>query len=228
MFTNHTSLAKRRKVQNSQVDNTPYDESRMVLAQITRQSERYATGWQLGCLALAGLVVLLGVCLAYTSTRATIVPYVIEVDGLGHVRAVGPAQIEYRPKDEAIAAHIRKFIVATRGLSTDGKVMHDRWDEAFAWVTQEGARRLQVYGEERAFDAKIGKEAIAVEINRSLRQSEYSWDISWREIHTTQDGTRTDEYWSGLFTVVLKQPTTEQELQVNPLGIWLNEWSWTK
>ena len=168
-------------------------------------------------------------CLAYQSTTATVAVDVVEVDTLGSVRSVQPADVPYVPTDAAVAKQVRDFITVTRGLSVDGKLLHDQWEWAFAICTQRAAQVLNAYAVERALHTKLGKEAIAVDITRVLRATETSWDVAWQETTVDKNGNQlTQEHWSGLFTVALRQPKTDVELRVNPLGIWIDALSWTK
>jgi type IV secretory pathway TrbF-like protein len=47
--------------------------------------------WRIAAVAMIGLALLLCMTLAITVGRSGITPYVVEVDRLGEVRAVGPA-----------------------------------------------------------------------------------------------------------------------------------------
>ena len=215
----------------------PYGHEAQVTANIVVQAEGYARAWQYGCAVLLGVVLIEGICLTYKSITATVTTYVVEVDTLGTVRKVQPPEIPYVPTDAAMAKVVTDFIKVTRGLTTDGKLLHDQWDWAFAVCTQRAAQLLNTYAGERAFNTKLGKEAISIQITRVLRATDTSWDVAWQETRVDKNGNRLAdagalttgvEMWSGLFTIALRPPKNETELRVSPLGIWVDSYSWSR
>jgi type IV secretion system protein TrbF len=207
----------------------PYAYAAQVYAHFVSQAERHARGWRWGMTGMTGFALLCGICLVYQSTRPTVTPYVIEVDTLGAVRSVGPAEVPYVPTEAAVASQVRQFILATRGLPVDGVVLHERWTQALAICTPRGYQKLLAYAEARQVQKDLGKKTVAVSINRTLKASDTSWDVRWTELTTDEHGQKlAEEVWSGLFTMTLRQPTTEAEVAASPLGIWIDDFSWTK
>src|SRR3546814_5956255 len=102
-----------------------------------------------GCLGLA-LVVVSG--LLWQLGRSTVTPYVVEVDTLGQVRAVGPALEEYQPTDAQIAHELERFIRNVRSLPLDPVVLRADWLEAYDYATARGATTLNAYAREHAPD----------------------------------------------------------------------------
>src|SRR3546814_2242660 len=98
-----------------------------------------------GCLGLA-LVVVSG--LLWQLGRSTVTPYVVEVDTLGQVRAVGPALEEYQPTDAQIAHELERFIRNVRSLPLDPVVLRADWLEAYDYATARGATTLNAYARE--------------------------------------------------------------------------------
>src|SRR5713101_6682283 len=99
----------------------PYAHEAQVTANIVSQAERYARGWQYAFAVVLGLALIEGICLTVQSTRATVATHVVEVDTLGTVRTVQPADVPYVPTEAAVAKQVRDFITVTRGLTVDGK-----------------------------------------------------------------------------------------------------------
>jgi type IV secretory pathway TrbF-like protein len=69
-----------------------------------------------GCLMLS---VGLAGGMVWQSAQSRVTPYVVEVDKLGEVRAVGPAIESYQPSDAQIAWYLARFIADVRSLSID-------------------------------------------------------------------------------------------------------------
>src|SRR3546814_7065474 len=88
---------------------TPYQRAAQVWDERIGSARVQARSWRwmaFGCLGLA-LVVVSG--LLWQLGRSTVTPYVVEVDTLGQVRAVGPALEEYQPTDAQIAHELERF-----------------------------------------------------------------------------------------------------------------------
>ena len=82
---------------------TPYQRAAQVWDDRIGSARVQARNWRLmafGCLALA---IGLSGGVVWQAGRSTITPYVVEVDTLGEVRAVGPAVTAYEPTDAQIA-----------------------------------------------------------------------------------------------------------------------------
>ncbi len=89
---------------------TPYQRAAQVWDDRIGSARVQARNWRLmafGCLVLA---VGLSGGVIWQAGRSTITPYVVEVDNLGEVRAVGPAITAYEPTDAQIAYHLARFI----------------------------------------------------------------------------------------------------------------------
>jgi type IV secretory pathway TrbF-like protein len=211
--------------------------SEIMAAFATRDAK---TAWLFAAAWLVTLVIclwLVGLLVA-ANTRPGVAVYVVEVEvGTGVVRTVTPPDIPYKPELAAIRDQIERFIKATYGLSTDGKIVGDAWTWAYGVVTQQGGERLNVLGQQRDPRRWAGKKAIAIDIKRVLHPSDVTVDMTWSEVVTTQEtGARevftlangvktTERIWSGQFTVIVRPPKTTQELHANPLGIWVDNWS---
>src|SRR5258705_7794626 len=82
---------------------TPYQAAHQVWDDRIGSARVQAKNWRLmafGCLALAFAV---GGGLIWQAGRSIVTPYVVEVDSQVDVRAMGPADENYRPTDAQIA-----------------------------------------------------------------------------------------------------------------------------
>src|SRR5690606_1535086 len=98
---------------------TPYQRAGQVWDERSGSARVQARNWRL--MARGGLVLSGAMAggLLWQSLQSRVVPYVVEVDGLGEARAVAPAVQEYRPTDPQIAWHLGRFIVDVRSVSLD-------------------------------------------------------------------------------------------------------------
>jgi type IV secretion system protein VirB5 len=61
-----------------------------------------------------------------------------------------------------------------------------------------------------------------------LARSDHSWEITWLERSTNATGTSDPESYTGVFTVTTRPPTNADEIAVNPLGILISDFSWSR
>src|SRR6516165_6425495 len=114
---------------------TPYQRAEQLWDERIGAARVQAANWRLmafGCLAL--VAVLIGDDIRARS-RATVTPFVVEVDRLGAAQAIAPAAADHQPSDEQIAYFLGRFITEVRGLSVDPVVVRQAWLEAYAQIT---------------------------------------------------------------------------------------------
>lgn len=61
--------------------------------------------------------------LVWQSARGTVVPWVVQVDKLGHAQTVAATVADYRPTDPQIAFHLGRFIERLRAIPADAIVV---------------------------------------------------------------------------------------------------------
>jgi type IV secretion system protein VirB5 len=207
---------------------TPYQKAAQAWDERIGSARVQARNWRLmafGCLALAmglsgGVVWQMG--------RATITPYVVEVDKLGEVRAIGPALQPYEPSDAQIAFHLARFIENVRSLPSDPVVVRRNWLRAYAYTTTRAANTLNEYAREHDPFANIGKRTVSVEVTSVVRSSDDSFDVRWQE-QTYENGALAETAsYRAVLSVMLQPPRTETELRKNPLGIRIRALSWSR
>lgn len=178
-----------------------------------------------GCL---GLALLMAAGLVWRSAQSLVIPYVVEVDSAGQVRAVGEAATDYQPGDALIAHHLARFITLVRALPIDPIVVRSNWLGAYQLTTNRGATTLNEFARESDPFSRIGRESITVEITSVVRASENSFQVRWTERRYVDGGSAGSERWTAVLTVVLKPPRSEEKLRQNPLGIYVDNLSWSR
>lgn len=207
---------------------TPYQKAAQVWDERIGSVRVQAKNWRLmafGCLLLACAF---AAALVWQGAQSRITPYVVEVDSQGQVRAVGPATARYDPTDAQIAYHLAGFVRNFRSLSTDPIVVRRNWLAAYDYATARAATVLNEYARENDPFGAIGQRSVTVEVVSVVRASENSFDVRWRE-ETYRDGSRVrTERYSGIFTIVIEPPRTEEALRKNPLGIYVHNLAWSR
>jgi type IV secretory pathway TrbF-like protein len=207
---------------------TPYQKAAQVWDDRLGSARVQARNWRLAALGMIGLALVLATTLTITVARSGIVPYVVEVDRLGEVRAVGPAIEPYRPSDAQIAHFLARFIENVRSLSIDPVVVRANWLRAYDYVTDRGAQTLNDYAREADPFGKIGARTAAVEVTSVVRASGDSFEIRWKESTYENGAVAKVERFTGVVTIILKSPTTPEVLRKNPLGLFVHSLNWSR
>lgn len=207
---------------------TPYQAASQVWDERIGSSRIQARNWRLiafGCLLLA---LLMAGGLIWRSTQSVVTPYVVEVDRLGQVRAVGEAATPYRLNDAQIAYHLAQFITRVRAVPIDPVVLRQNWLQAYHYTTGQGAIGLNDYARTQNPFERVGKESVTVEVSSVVRASANSFQARWQEQHFIDGAATGIQYWTAVLTTVIQQPRTEEALRNNPLGIYVSGLSWSR
>ena len=213
---------------NTPVPVTPYQKAAQAWDERIGSARVQARNWRL---AFFGMLVVSGglaAGLIWQSTHGAITPWVVEVDKLGQADAVAPAVTGYRPTDPEIEWYLAHFIEEVRSLPADPVVLRQDWLDAYNYVTDKGALRLNDYARRADPFSKIGKEQVSVEVSSVIRASPGSFRIAWIERHYADDALASTQHWSAILTVTLRAPTTADRLKKNPLGIYVGAINWSK
>jgi type IV secretory pathway TrbF-like protein len=207
---------------------TPYQKAAQVWDERLGAARVQALNWRLAALSMIGLALVLAGILTITVARSGVIPYVVEVDRLGEVRAVGPAVEPYRPTDAQIAHFLARFIENVRSLSIDPVVVRANWLRAYDYVTDRGAQTLNDYAREADPFGKIGARTAAVEVTSVVRASGDSFEIRWKESTYENGAVAKVERFTGVVTIFLRSPTTPEMLRKNPLGLFVHSLNWSR
>jgi type IV secretory pathway TrbF-like protein len=207
---------------------TPYQKAAQVWDERLGSARVQASNWRLAALAATALSALLGVTQLITLGRSSVVPYVVEVDRLGEVRAVGPAIEVYQPNDAQIAHFLARFIENVRSLSVDPVVVRANWLHAYDFLTDRGAQALNEYARESDPFAKIGARTATVDVISVVRASNNSFEIRWKENTFENGAIAKTERFTGVVTIILKPPSNAETLRKNPLGLYVHSINWSR
>ena len=212
------------------VAETPYLRAKQDYDDLIGSSRIQAKNWRLAFFASFLIVIVLSAGLIYQSSKATVTPYIIEVDKTGSVNFVGkPVAANYKPKQAAIKHFLSQFIVNIRSVPTDPIVMRKNFLNAYNFVTTKGKNTLDNYAMVQDPFSKIGDMAIAVEISSVSEISENSFQVEWLEQVFSQSGLLKDRSrYTSIINFIVKKPKNEKMLLSNPLGIFIDFFSVSK
>ncbi|MCP3387750.1 conjugal transfer protein TrbF [Bradyrhizobium sp. CCGB12] len=207
---------------------TPYQRAAQVWDDRIGSARVQAKNWRMMAFGSLFLSAGFAAALAWESARGTITPWVVEVDHLGEVKAVAPADSPYQPNDPQIAFHLARFIEHVRGLPMDAIVLRQDWLRAYDFTTDRGAAALNDYARNNDPFAKVGKTQVAIEVSSVIRASPESFRLAWIERRYENGQLAASERWSAILTIVLVPPRDIDRLRKNPLGIYVNAINWSK
>ena len=207
---------------------TPYQRAAQVWDERIGSARVQARNWRY--MAFGSLILSVGFAgaLVWQSARGTVVPWVVQVDNLGHAQTVAPATADYRPTDPQIAFHLGRFIEQVRSLPADPIIVRQNWLRAYDWTTDRGAVALNDYARANDPFTRVGRQQVAVEVSSIIRASPDSFRVAWTERHYENGQLSTTERWTAILTIVIQMPRNAERLRANPLGIYVNAINWSR
>lgn len=207
---------------------TPYQKAAQVWDERLGSARVQAKNWRLMAFGCLGLTVLSSAGLVWQAGQSQVTPYVVEVDRIGDVHAVGAAAQAYQPNDAQIAYQLAQFINNVRSLPLDPIVVRQDWLNAYEYTTDRGAAVLNDFARANDPFGKVGKQTVAVEVTSVVRASPDSFQIRWIERRYEQGALTSTDRWTGILSIVLQPPRSEERLRKNPLGIYVNGLNWSR
>ncbi|MBY8823190.1 conjugal transfer protein TrbF [Sphingomonas colocasiae] len=207
---------------------TPFQRAGQLWDERIGSARVQARNWRLmafGSLLLSGG---LSGAITWQSLQSRIVPYVVEVDMLGEARAVGPADIAYRPTDPQIAWALSRFIGNVRGVSLDPVLTRKCWLEAYDFATRRGAQFLSAHARGSGALARIGERTVSVQVTSVVRASDKSFQVKWSETAYERGSQTGTSRWTAILTLVETPPSDADTLRRNPLGIYVDAIDWSR
>lgn len=193
--------------------------------------------WQvMTCMSL--LIALIAVFgSVYNSTKSKYIPYVIEVDKLGHVAPTsGPLQISSFNNSRVIKATLADFIEEARSVTPDVDIQRNYILKLYTKMNASDPATpkmndfLNGNKDQNPF-TRAENEMVNVEITSILAQSETTWQVEWDENVRARTGALISKsHWRALITIYIvdSRDFTEEMIRINPAGIYIQNFSWTK
>ena len=210
------------------IPETPYQRAGQKEDRRLGRANARGNRWCLAFCGAMGLAALSTSGLIYQSAQASIVPWVVEVDETGAVKASGPAQTNFKPSDAQIAHQLARFITNVRSVSIDPVVLRDNWLNAYNYATDQAALTLNTYANENDPFADIGQRSVTVDVTSIVRSSEDSFEVRWREKSFRNGAQLTVQTYTASLSIITKTPTDAETLNRNPLGLYVNGLHWSK
>lgn len=210
---------------------TPFNRASRIWDNRIGEARVQAYNWRLFALGAMAVCIVLAIGLVIQSTKSTVKPYIVQVNSDGVAQTIGMAQEQkYVPHKSEIKYFLAQFVTKIRSMPLDLVLAKQHYSEAYAFLTQSAATQLQeYYAKEGDPSQLLGKQALSVTIKNVLPQTKDTYQILWTEDAYKLDGTLLDSYkMTGSFSIVIEEPKDEKDLYINPLGIYIRNFSWSR
>ncbi|MEQ1810001.1 MAG: VirB8/TrbF family protein, partial [Terricaulis sp.] len=134
----------------------------------------------------------------------------------------------WSPSEAQTAYHLGRFVRLVRALPTDGVVLRENWLEAYKFLTPQAAAQLTEIARRDDPFLSLGRVGRTVYIRSIIARSDRSYEVSWIERSTNGLGMDDGEAYSGIFTVTTRAPRNADDIAVNPLGLLISDFSWSR
>ena len=207
---------------------TPYQKAAQVWDERIGTARAQAHNWRLVAVTCLGISLALAVGLLWLNRTGVAVPFVVEVDRDGGVRAVGPAAESYKPSDAQIALTDEIVFPAQREHCVDPVVVRQSWLRAYDFASDRAAVTLNEYARDNDPFANVGRLTVAVEVASVVRASDKSFQVRWTERTYENGATRDSKRWTAMLSIVITPPRTPELIAKNPLGIYVHSFNWSQ
>ncbi|MCY4674147.1 MAG: VirB8/TrbF family protein [Bacteroidetes bacterium] len=210
----------------------PYLDGRYAFERLFGDLARGKRSWQSVAFIALLLNLVLTVGYVYLASQHKVVPYVVELDALGEMRAAGRLSVRDIP-ERAITAVLRRFVHNLRTVPTDTRLLNVRLQDAHTHVHGRAAKTL-VTDLERDREnlermLQRGDTRYVEEISSVLKVPGEGilYRVSWRELTRIGHEESVSSY-EGHFQVRVEPAEDEDVLSSNPLGIYIMDYTLTQ
>ena len=213
---------------------TPYQKAQQEWDRRMGAATVQAANWRVIAFGLAGLLFFSTAGNIFLGAQPKAIPHFVEIDKLGQPNYLGPldsnALRAFTPNAASLHFHLTRFITDTREISSDAAILKRNWLDAYKLVTPDAANELNAYVKEHnPFDELEKQVRVSVQVNAIVPISKETWQVDWTETTWDEHGNQTGTTaWRGTFHILLRLADTAEKLEVNPLGLFIDELHWTR
>lgn len=184
-------------------------------------------------IGMLAVVIFLTVGLVYKSLSSNVMPYVVEVDTItGAIRNVETVEASknYEVGESVYKYFLSKFLKNTREIPLDPVVYRENLSNAYGFLTRNASLKLQTMLKTEKTLEKFGSHTVQINISTILpMEGGHSYQIRWTEENfTIGTGEKKVTPYSGIFTVQTIRSEDEEQLELNPIGLYISDFSWSK
>lgn len=209
---------------------TPYEKARAVWDSRLGGAVNQIKTWRTMTLLLFGL---LGVSVTgniYLGQKEKIIPYVVQVGQNGEASTLSPESDVAGPAmQRATSFFLSRFVMLAREIPADAVLIRENIHKLFQLVSTQGKALLAEKFKEKSPSDEFLEKNRALKIASVLEVSKGVYHVDWFEAEYDKNGQKIAEYpMRGTFKIAMLEPKTDAQMRENPLGIFVDFFSWTK
>lgn len=194
--------------------------------------------WQvLGILSLLIALAAVG-GIVHIGSQSKFIPYVVEVDKLGQAVGVRAADTVQPADPRVIRASVASFVSDARLVTPDVALQRAAVLRVYAMLAPNDPATAKMNewlnGTESSSPFKRAEnEMVSIEIQSVLPQTDSTWQVDWVETVRDRQGVVKGQPFEmralvGVYVLPPTSDTTEEQLNQNPLRIFIRNFSWSK
>lgn len=226
------SLKKKNNEEILTKKEVDYDKATEELFEFYAQQSKRINTYKLIAILMLCLTIISTLSCVYLSTKSTLIPYVIEVDQVGEAKAIKRAEQLYIPKEIEYRYFIREIINKMRSIPRDNVLYSRNFQQLSYFLTEAMLEKHQqiLINEDTNSLAKqlISRDLNIISFNKVPR-TKNTYQVKWNEKMYSAEGIEiSNSNFTGMFTVTSEQPKDIAEININPLGIIVEDFSLAK
>jgi len=174
-------------------------------------------------MAVAGLI--------YIGSQNKLIPYIVEVDKVGEVRAVNYAKQTNISEEKVIKYSLAEYIRNFRTIYGDAKIQKDMIFKVYRYLSPSypAYNMVNAYFKENSPFERLETERVRVKVNSIVKINKGTYQIDWEEVVSDPRGMklRTDNFKASI-TMLTVPPSSQADIMKNPIGLFIKEFNFSK
>lgn len=169
----------------------------------------------------------------HIGSQSKFIPYVVQVDKLGETIAAGPVTATTPVDPRILSATVSEFISSARVVTPDVALQRKAILKLYALLSaiDPATEKMNEWLNGNSPFKRAENEMVSIEIKSVLAQTTNTWQVDWVETLRDRQGVIQDtKNMRALITVYTSEntsQTTEEQIRLNPLGIYIRDFSWS-
>lgn len=209
---------------------SPYHRAKEAWDQRIGSARVQAYNWRLVAFLALFLLALSLAGNIYLGSQSKVIPYVVELKSTGEAGVLGSASsLGAQENENAAKFFISRFVMLAREIPSDAVLLKRNMNKLFHLVSLQGKSLLSETFTKQSPAKDFQEKNRALKISSVLAVSKGVYQVDWFEAEYDKSGQKIAEYpMRGTFKIAWLEPKSEAQIQENPLGIFIDYFSWTK
>ncbi len=173
----------------------------------------------------------------FIGSQSKFIPYIVEVDKLGRTIVANVVHASSPVDSRIVHASIAEFVNDIRLVTPDADLQRAAIFRVYAKIPQGSSAHVKAGQwfnglKDSSPFVRAKEEMVSIQIRSVIPQSESTWQVEWVETTRSRGGDlkKRPVLMRALLTTKIYPPstkTTEEQIRSNPLGIYVEDFSWS-